>query len=99
MVTKRSSLTPQRAEQRVADEWQAMHIALGKILNGWALIENQLATLMGVILQNSVGLVIYHCSNNFETRLKNRRPVASDSPYVCISGPGIYPVLGLDTKV
>ena len=44
-----------------------MHIALGKILNGWALIENQLATLMGVILQNSVGLMIYHCPNNFET--------------------------------
>jgi hypothetical protein len=56
-------------EERLANEWQEMLIALGQAVNGWAHIENSLARLLSVIMQRS-GEVVYYSASNTETRIK-----------------------------
>lgn len=69
MQVQRPTVT-EKDRERLAKEWQAMRVALGNAVNGWAGIENSLASLLGVLLGNSVGMVIYNCPNNTETRIK-----------------------------
>jgi hypothetical protein len=59
----------EKDEERLASEWQEMLIALGQAVNGWAHIENAMATLLGVLIGGQ-GHVVYFSVSNTETRIK-----------------------------